>query len=115
MIAGCELGSALSRFDLGSFYNEGRGVQRDTKRAESLVRRACDAQDGSGCCELGNYYRTGTVVEQNVDEAFRLYSLACDLNDPLGCGNLGVMSDTGASDKTPNVHALSIRRLANSA
>ncbi len=64
---------------LGAFYEEGKGVGKDLKKAIQFYTKGCELNDGLGCHLLGNLYYNGQGVSKDAKRALQYYSKACDL------------------------------------
>jgi TPR repeat protein/uncharacterized caspase-like protein len=91
----CDGGAVTGCTDLGWFYQNGLGVNRNDAEAVNLFRKACDGGNLRGCNNLGTMHEHGTGVGKDEDEAIELYRKACDGGDPMGCRNLGAMYESG--------------------
>ncbi|AGT73476.1 tetratricopeptide repeat family protein [Helicobacter pylori SouthAfrica20] len=75
----CELKEGFGCVFLGAFYEEGKGVGKDLKKAIQFYTKGCELNDGSGCYLLGELYYKGQDVSQNINKALQYHSKACDL------------------------------------
>lgn len=69
---------------LGRNYLTGRGVEKDTKRAQALFQEAMDLGQPYAPGSLARMYRDGVGVAQNLEEAQRLFELASARGDYSG-------------------------------
>ncbi len=60
----CELNSGGGCGALGLLYENGEGVEKNSKKAAQFYSKACDLKDGRGCDELGRLYYDGRGVEK---------------------------------------------------
>ena len=83
-------GSALDRYNLGTRYYKGIGVEKDVNEAVSLFRSA--ANDGFAAAQfsLAMCYQAGEGVEENPEEAVKFYQLAAEQGHPLAQTYLGI-------------------------
>jgi TPR repeat protein len=77
--------------NLGALYEEGRGVEKDERRAASLYEKACQGGNAGGCSNLGFLYLNGSGVERDESRAASLYEKACQGGFATGCSNLGFL------------------------
>lgn len=82
-------GNAQGCNNLGLLYDEGKGVDKNTKMACTYYSIACDNGETRGCINLAISYRKGFGVPKNKKKAFKLLSRACDNGNPEGCSRLG--------------------------
>ncbi|WP_422573126.1 tetratricopeptide repeat protein [Helicobacter pylori] len=69
---------------LGSLYEDGKGVEKNSKKATYFYSKACDLKDGWGCNNLGWLYENGKGVGKDLIKAAYFYSKACELKEGLG-------------------------------
>ena len=91
----CDDGNAISCFNLGLLYDEGRGVRQDYKKASELYSKACDMGYAGGCYNLGFLYNNGQGVRQDKRTAKEYFGKACDLGDQGGCNNYKILNEQG--------------------
>jgi TPR repeat protein len=106
----CDGGAAPGCTNLGWFYQNGLGVNRDQMKAVELYRKACDGGNMRGCNDLGSMHEHGTGVAKDEDEAVELYRKACDGADALACKNLGSMYEGGEGIGKNDVQAVALFR-----
>lgn len=82
-------------FNLGIYYNDGKGVRQDFHKAFKLYKKACDLDNAGGCNNLGVFYSKGQGVKQNKSTAKQYYGKACDLGDQMGCDNYRILNESG--------------------
>ena len=87
----CELGNMDSCNEAGALYDNGKGAQRDRKRAAELFAKACDAKNGQACWNLALGYEQGGGVKKDLAQAYAGYKQACDLGYLDGCNDAAVM------------------------
>src|ERR1700736_1707971 len=75
-----EQGDAAVQYNLGVFYERGRGgLPKDDREAARLYKLAADRGDASAQYNLGFFYRRGRGgLPQDDREAMRLFKLAAD-------------------------------------
>ena len=81
--------SALA--ELGRIYREGDGVDIDTGKAVSYLKRAVDSGDVGSASSLGYMYLTGDGVGPDRSEAERFLLIAADAGNSVAMCNLGVL------------------------
>ena len=81
--------SALA--ELGRIYREGDGVDIDTGKAVSYLKRAVDSGDAGSASSLGYMYLTGDGIESDKSEAERFLLIAADAGNSVAMCNLGVL------------------------
>lgn len=86
---------------LGKVYQEGLGVEVDTKSAVELYTKSCNAKNADGCLELANMYVVGVGVPQDFGKAYELFKETCDTAGQSkghagpGCFSIGLLYYTG--------------------
>ena len=71
-----EQGYPLAECQVGYFYAEGLGVERDLDRALLWTRRAAEHGDRDGQFNLGCFYEEGTVLARDMEQAALWYQMA---------------------------------------
>lgn len=71
-----EQGYPLAECQVGYFYAEGLGVERDLDRALLWTRRAAEHGDRDGQFNLGCFYEEGTVLARSMEQAALWYQRA---------------------------------------
>src|ERR1035437_3339949 len=69
----CTRGNGQACGELAFMYDLGRGVARDSTRAEALYLKACDAGNAGACGNLGVMYE-GSGLAKDTSRASALYS-----------------------------------------
>lgn len=69
-------GYPLAECQVGYFYAEGLGVERDLDRALLWTRRAAEHGDRDGQFNLGCFYEEGTVLARDMEQAALWYQRA---------------------------------------
>ena len=95
----CNNRDAESCFDLGNLYYDGKGVERDYKKAMEFYGKSCEMGGARGCYNRGVLYYNGEGVKQDYGEAYYFYSEACIMRDAWGCYNIGVLYYNGEGVK----------------
>lgn len=98
---------------LARLYWDGRGVQKDTKRALELVRAAADHGIASAQSFLGWAYLTGSEVEQDFGQALRWLTAAARQEDGYALLLLAQMYNRG--EGVDRNEPLAVRLLERSA
>ncbi|MEM1008887.1 MAG: hypothetical protein AAGJ35_07755 [Myxococcota bacterium] len=76
---GCKATNPLACFFLGTLYENGHGVVRNTKRAAKLYKFSCDASwPLEACWRLANLVEKGDGVPKNLEYAASLYKKRCN-------------------------------------
>ncbi len=68
-----EQGYPLAECQIGYFYMEGLGVEKDLEKAFYWTRRAAEHGDRDGQFNLGCFYEEGAGTERNMEQAARWY------------------------------------------
>ena len=71
-----EQGYPLAECQVGYFYAEGLGVERDLDRALLWTRRAAEHGDRDGQFNLGCFYEEGTALARDMEQAALWYQMA---------------------------------------
>lgn len=69
-------GYPLAECQIGYFYLEGLGVQKDLEKALKWTRRAADHGDRDGQCNLAWFYEDAIGVQQDMEQAVFWYRKA---------------------------------------
>ena len=88
-----EQGYPLAECQIGYFYYEGLGVEKDLEKALYWTRRAAEHGDRDGQCNLAWFYEDAIGVERDIEQAKHWYRLAALQNNDLAiekCKELGV-------------------------
>ena len=87
---------------IGYFYYDGLGVEKDLEKAVWWTRRAADHGDRDGQCNLAWFYEDGIGVEQDLEQAAFWYRQAALQNHDLAidkCRELGISLYNEITDK----------------
>lgn len=84
-----DFGIAEAQLELGLLYNQGKGVERDEKKAFRLIRRSAEAGLPRAYVPLGRLYEDGSGAPRNLTEAEKSYRHAQENGDPRGTYHLG--------------------------
>ena len=71
-----EQGYPLAEYQVGYFYAQGLGVERDLDKALLWTRRAAEHGDRDGQFNLGCFYEEGTVLARSMEQAALWYQRA---------------------------------------
>ncbi|ADU84363.1 hypothetical protein HPSA_01710 [Helicobacter pylori SouthAfrica7] len=81
----CELNSGSGCEILASFYDDGKIVKKDLKKAFALYDKACKLNDEEGCFRLGYKQYAGEGVVKNIKQAVKTFEKACRLGSEQAC------------------------------
>lgn len=88
-----ERGYPLAECQIGYFYYNGLGVEKDLEKAVYWTRRAADHADRDGQCNLAGFYEDAIGVERDMEQAIFWYRKAALQGHDLAiekCRELGV-------------------------
>ena len=102
-----EQGDAMAQYNLGTMYDNGRGLPQNYAEAARWYRLAADQSLAQAQYNLGNTYASGEGVPENDAEAARWYRLAADQGLAKAQYNLGAMYDKGQG--VPQNYAEAVR------
>lgn len=88
-----EQGYPLAECQVGYFYYDGLGVEKNLEKAVYWTRRAADHGDRDGQCNLAWFYEDAIGVERDLEQAIFWYRKAALQNHDLAmekCRELGV-------------------------
>ena len=88
-----EQGYPLAECQVGYFYYDGLGVEKDLEQAWYWTQRAADHGDRDGQCNLAWFYEEGIGTEPDLDQAKYWYKLAALQDHDLAiekCKEFGV-------------------------
>jgi tetratricopeptide (TPR) repeat protein len=112
-------GIARAQFRIGIMYQMGRGVTRDTARAEELITRALPAirsfAEGGRAwaqADLGSLYEDGVVVTRDYEQAVHWYREGARQGYAGAQTNLGVMYALGRGVERSRDEAIRWLKLA---
>ena len=101
-LALAEAGYPLAECQVGYFYYDGLGVEKDLEQALRWTRRAADHGDRDGQCNLAWFYEDAIGVERDMEQAVFWYRKAALQNHDLAiekCKALGVDLNTPLIDR----------------
>ncbi len=97
-----EQGYPLAECQIGYFYLEGLGVEKDLEKALYWTRRAADHGDRDGQYNLAWFYEEALGVDRDLEQALFWYRQAALQGSDLAiekCKAYGVSLEEGAFDK----------------
>ena len=97
-----EQGYPLAECQIGYFYYDGIGVEKDLAKAVWWTRRAADHGDRDGQCNLAWFYEDGIGVERDMEQAAFWYRQAALQDHDLAidkCKELGISMDDEITDR----------------
>ena len=97
-----EQGYPLAECQIGYFYYDGLGVEKDLAKAVWWTRRAADHGDRDGQCNLAWFYEDGIGVERDMEQAAFWYRQAALQDHDLAidkCKELGISLDDAITDR----------------
>jgi TPR repeat protein len=90
-----EQGNPDAMFQLGTMYDEGKGVPQDYVEAHKWYRKAAEKGDMGATEILGAMFESGLGVPHNYAEAQKLYRKAAQQGYAPAMESLGTMYDEG--------------------
>ena len=97
-----EQGYPLAECQIGYFYYDGLGVEKNLDKAVWWTRRAADHGDRDGQCNLAWFYEDGIGVEQDLEQAAFWYRQAALQDHDLAiekCKEFGISLDDEITDR----------------
>ena len=97
-----EQGYPLAECQVGYFYYDGLGVEKDLEKAVWWTRRAADHGDRDGQCNLAWFYEDAIGVERDMEQAAFWYRQAALQDHDLAiekCRELDISLDDEVIDK----------------
>ena len=91
-----EQGHAQAQYNLGKMYEDGRGVQQNSKKAIEWYQKAADRGLHGALYTLGKMYEDGRGVQQNSRKAIEWYQKAADRGLHGALYTLGRMYEEGS-------------------
>lgn len=89
-------GEPEAQFELGKLYEQGIGVDQDTKKAVSLYQAAADLDFPDAINDLGFLnYQGGLNIVRNQKVGLGLFQRAADLGHPEAMFNIAALIDDG--------------------
>lgn len=107
-----ERGSAISQFNLGIMYEQGKGAPRSDIEALKWYRLAAEQGNAPAQYNLGVMYDQGKGVPNDDKEALKWYRLAAEQGVDQAQFNLGLRYETGDGVPKNDKEALRWCRLA---
>ena len=111
-LALAEQGYPLAECQIGYFYYDGLGVEKDLEKAVYWTRRAADHGDRDGQCNLAWFHEDGIGVERDMEQAIFWYRKAALQDHDLAiqkCKELGVDLNAPTIDREVIRKALQCR------
>lgn len=81
--------NASAYYNLGYFYNFGKGVEQDYQKALYYYKKAADLGNSNACNNLGFMYKYGNGTKKDCYTARDYYQKGADLDNAMACNNLG--------------------------
>ncbi|MDE6260595.1 MAG: sel1 repeat family protein [Oscillospiraceae bacterium] len=97
-LALAEAGYPLAECQVGYFYYDGLGVEKDLPKAFEWTKRAAEHGDRDGQYNLAFFYEEGIGTEADLDMAKYWYQQAAEQNHDLAlekCRELGIPPGDG--------------------
>ena len=97
-----EQGYPLAECQIGYFYYDGLGVEKELAKAVWWTRRAADHGDRDGQCNLAWFYEDGIGVERDMEQAAFWYRQAALQDHDLAidkCREQGISLDDEITDR----------------
>lgn len=97
-----EQGYPLAECQVGYFYYDGLGVEKNLAKAVWWTRRAADHGDRDGQCNLAWFYEDGIGVERDMEQTAFWYRQAALQDHDLAidkCKELGISLDDEITDR----------------
>ncbi|XYI03782.1 tetratricopeptide repeat protein [Sorangium sp. So ce1128] len=98
----CDRGLAEGCYNLGLMVDEGVGVNKDTRRAATLYRKAhdlfsaaCDGGDTTSCHRVGMVYAGDRSAFRGDERDAGSYRASCDKGSTEDCYHLGLLFEGG--------------------
>jgi hypothetical protein len=110
-----EHGNPQAQYDLGAFYQFGRGVPIDKAKAAEWTGRAADAGLPEAQVEYGVMLFKGQGVAVDEGRAAKLFRLAAEQGNPVGQNRLARLYANGVVVKADPVQAAKWHLLSRAA
>ncbi|MEM9591929.1 MAG: tetratricopeptide repeat protein, partial [Pseudomonadota bacterium] len=95
MTKAAESGNPQAQYDLGAFYQFGRGLPLDEKKAAEWTSKAADAGLSAAQVEYATMLFKGQGVEPDQQQAAKLFSLAAQKGNPVAQNRLARLYANG--------------------
>ena len=105
-------GYDVAQYNLGVFYERGKGVAKDLKLALRWYKKAAAQDYPNAQYNLGVFYERGMGVEKDEHMAVDYYRQAADQDYPNALYNLGVFYERGRGVKKNEYKAAELYRQA---
>lgn len=87
--------NASAYYNLGYYYDEGKGISQDYQKALYYYKKAADLGNSSACNNLGCMYDSGKGVARDYSLAVRYFQKGADLGNATACNNVGSCYENG--------------------
>ena len=84
-------GDALSQYNLGVMYENGKGVERDYKKSVELFQKSAEQGNAAAQYNLGVMYVMGRGVKKDKIKSYQLWLKAAKQGDSDAQGNLDIL------------------------
>jgi len=102
---GVDRGEPEAMNDLGGAYAQGKGVEKDERRAFDLLQRAADTGDLEAIYNLAGVRFSGRLgATKDIDESLRLMQKSADSGLPIAQLRLGMILATREKRMTQEAH-----------
>ncbi len=81
--------NAIAHYNLGYFYDSGKGISQDYQKALYHYKKAADLGNSNACNNLGFMYQFGHGIKKDCYTARDYYQKGADLGNAMACNNLG--------------------------
>ncbi len=98
-------GSDLAYLDLGLQYLDGKGVDKDSKKAFFYVLKSAQAGSPKGQLKAARMYANGWGIEEDQEAALQWYHRAAENGNAAAMRSLGLQYDVGGIVKEDMVQA----------
>ena len=91
-----DLGNAEAVWYIGSFYEEGSGVEQNDALALDYYHKSAEQGDADAWMSIAYFHLRGKGVEEDHAKALEYYEKAASLGSNLACDYLGYLYMTGS-------------------
>jgi len=96
------LGVIRAQSDLASYYENGTGIEKDSKKSAEWEARAAAQGNIESIRATATKYKDGSGVDKNFKKAIEWYEKGAELNDPTSLFELAQMVENGKGIE-PNI------------
>lgn len=96
-----DLGDAQATYDVGTMYDNARGVARDYEEAMRWYTASAEAGYAPAMARVGHMYEVAAGVPKDYAKAFSWYKRAADAGNAQGMLYLGSLYESGHAVPTP--------------